>query len=82
MVVTVVEVRGSGLGSRLYFVLVVPLCICLVPSLVQLEGSIGGHVVGHVRVKLVGEVRFVLGITPHVLDQFGASELVDPVVLG
>ena len=81
MVITVVKVDGSGFGPCLHFMFMVSFRICLVSCLMQLESRIRGQVERHVRVQLVCEIGFVIGIIADILDQFGASKLVDPVVL-
>jgi hypothetical protein len=47
----------------------------------EFEGCVGAHIKRHVWVELVGQMLFVRRIVAEVLDQFGASCLVDLIVL-
>ena len=85
MVGAVVEVHRSRLRPGLDLVLVIPFGICLILLLMELKGSIGAPIKRHVRMKLVCEMPFVICspsvIAPDMQDDFGASELVDGIIL-
>ena len=81
----VVEVNSSCLRPGLDLVLVIPRGICLIFLLMELEGCVSALIKRHVGMKLVCEVPFVICspsvIAPDMQNDFGASELVDGIIL-